>query len=191
MKDQQIIAHFDGSSEVKVVTQTRVRPVLAIAHEFGYVMTSCRFRTTGVASFTFVRDDGELARRRAAWARYHYDINGAWWATAAPRPTDQVSPIAAGEARLGLFTYKKWPVQRYLRRLAAFTAVAALAGIWFLSTDAVEYAVLCLLAALGAGATMIWGPGHRARKEVEYRQTLEAFDRQRVFWSYDDGGGGG
>ncbi|WP_062205158.1 hypothetical protein [Streptomyces sp. NBRC 109706] len=191
MKDHQIIAHFDGSPEVKVVTQTRMRPVLAIAHEFGYVMTSCRFRTSGVASFMFARDDSELARRRAAWARYHYEINGAWWATAAPRPTDPISPIAAGEARLGLYTYEKWPLRRYMRMVAAFTVVAVVAGVWFLSSDALPAAVFCLLSALGSGALLIWGPGIRAKKEVEYRQTLDAFDRQRLFWSYDEGGGVG
>ncbi|WP_062205155.1 hypothetical protein [Streptomyces sp. NBRC 109706] len=190
MKDHQIIAHFDGSPEVKVVTQSRILPVLAIAHEFGYVLTSHQFSTTGITKFMFTRDDSELARRRAAWARYHYEINGAWWATAAPRPTDPISPIQAGGARLSLYQIERTPAPRYVRKVAAFTAVAVVAGVVFLANDAMGYAVFCLLAALGSGALLLWGPGLRARKEVEYRQTLETFDRQRLFWSYDEGGGG-
>ncbi|GAA3866303.1 hypothetical protein [Streptomyces sedi] len=193
MRDQRTVALFDGSPEVEVVTQGRVIPVMAIAHELGYVLTAHRIRPqTGISAFTFVRDDGESARRRAAWTRYHYGINGAWWATATPGPSPHaISPMRAAEARFGLYLYQQRPIGRYLRAAGALVAVAAAAGVWFLLT-AWPGAVVCLGIALLGGATMLWGPRWRARREAEFRRTLEEFERQRVFWSYDgrEGGGG-
>ncbi|KAB8166368.1 hypothetical protein FH609_023720 [Streptomyces sp. 3MP-14] len=189
MKDQEFIAHFDGSPEVTVWARLRIGPLMAIAHEFGYELASYRPGLRGApSSFTFTRDDSELARRRAAWAHYHYRINGAWWATTTPGPSlTAISPMRAGEARFGLFLYELWPPRRYLVRIAAVAGAASVLGVVLLFV-AWPGALACLAVVLLCVGLLIWGPGWRARKEAEYRRTLEDFERQRVYWSYQQHG---
>ncbi|MDT0266693.1 hypothetical protein RM844_10350 [Streptomyces sp. DSM 44915] len=192
MKDHQIIALFDGAAEVEVVTQGRLFPVLAIAHEYGYELTWCKISPqTGISRFAFARDDDESARRRAAWAKYHYETNGAWWATAAPGPSaSAISPMTAAEARFGLYLYEKRPLIQQLWPMVAIIVAALAGGVWFL-VSAPLGALPCLGVALAGGASLLWYPRRRARKEAEYRRTLADFDRQRVFWSHEEQGGGG
>ncbi|RMI36848.1 hypothetical protein [Streptomyces triticirhizae] len=193
MKDHQIIALFEGSPpEVEVVIRTRATNLLAIAHEFGYVISAHRiYPQTGILRFVFARDDSEMARRRAAWAHYHYRINGAWWATSNPGPSlTAISPMQAGEARYGLYLQEQRPHSWYQWRAAGVAGAAAVLGIVQLFSSPLG-AIICLAIALFFVSFMIWGPRWRARKEAEYRRTLEDFERQRVFWSYDQQGGGG
>ncbi|KAB8169716.1 hypothetical protein FH609_005315 [Streptomyces sp. 3MP-14] len=193
MPVEDYVPAFDGAAAVEVKIFRDVHEVIAVAHEFGYVLSEHRVQSTGgPIRLRFIRDDGEVAQRRAAWARYHYRVNGSWWATALPPgvPPGAISPQEAGKHRLKLFllTRHSLPAVRLRAVLLMMGLVVISVWLFFVSWVLIP---LCL----GVGVLYLVnnpvGPGRRAELEARYRGALARFEAQRVFWSYDGRGESG
>ncbi|MFI7294081.1 hypothetical protein [Streptomyces sp. NPDC050121] len=66
MRDEEIIAHFDGRGRVELRTRaSRKRRIEEITHALGYRLLATHNLGRGRIGLHFVRDDGPLARRRA------------------------------------------------------------------------------------------------------------------------------
>ncbi|GAA3861502.1 hypothetical protein [Streptomyces sedi] len=190
MPHEDHVPTFDGTERVEVRTLRDVPGVIAVAHELGYALTTHRVQGTGgPILLRFVRDDGEPARARAAWARYHYGVNGAWWATAWPphAPPGSLAPREAAKYRLKLFLLTRYPLRQVRARVAALSAALVAVAVWLLFVAWVLIPFCVALAALYVVANPV-SAGRRATREAEYRTVLSRFEAQRVYWSHEGAG---
>ncbi|SOD62677.1 hypothetical protein SAMN06297387_10750 [Streptomyces zhaozhouensis] len=184
MRDPEIIASFGGQGEVSLTVVHHPARVVAIAHEYGYVLDDyamtvrpTRFR------MRFVRDDSEDARRRAAWADHHYRASGAWWASCWPTPPPPagVSPEDAAAYRIAVHEQRHHPWRHPLLAFGLLLFLA-LVGAWALADVSMPLAVLLPVAVAGLGGWLVVWSGRKARAALStHAATLERFERQRVY----------
>ncbi|UED86400.1 hypothetical protein [Streptomyces profundus] len=192
MADKDYVPCFDGAERVEVALYSHAHLAIAIAHEMGYNLTGYGSSWgRGPTELTFTRDDSEVARRRAASARYHYGVNGAWWAAALPPNAHPgaLSPQEAGKARLKLFLLTRRSLRATRLRLAiAEVLVMAVTGYFLVAA----WPLALLTGGFGV-ALLVATPLTQRRRgaaEVRHRTEMERFEAQRVFWSYEERGEG-
>ncbi|WP_062204480.1 hypothetical protein [Streptomyces sp. NBRC 109706] len=184
MKDHEIIQSFAGQEHVSLTVDHAPARVVAIAHEYGYALDDylmtvrpTRFR------MSFVRDNSEEARRRAAWADYHHRTSGAWWASCwpTPPPASGISPDDAAAYRIAVHQQRHHPWRQLLLAFGVLMSLT-LIGAWALAKASTPAAVLLPLVMAGLGGWLMTWSRRKARAALpEHIAYLEQFERQRVY----------
>ncbi|MDT0269160.1 hypothetical protein RM844_23005 [Streptomyces sp. DSM 44915] len=193
MANKDYVPYFNGADSVEVALYSHAHLAVAIGHEMGYRLTAHGSSWgRGPTELKFDRDDSEAARVRAAWAGYHYGVNGAWWATALPpgAPPGALSPQEAGKHRLKLFLVTRSSLRTARLRLAMAESLVLAVTVFFAFT---AWPLALATGAFGV-LLLVATPLTKARRDATaagHRDVLARFEAQRVFWSYEGKGDGG
>ncbi|GAA3866203.1 hypothetical protein [Streptomyces sedi] len=188
MANKDYVPDFNGAERVEVALYSHADLAVAMGYEMGYDLTGYGASLGhGPTQLQFTRDDSEESRRRAAWTRYHYGVNGAWWATAVPpsAPPGAISPQEAGKHRLKLFLITRHSLMSARLRFALAESLVLAMTVFF----AVAFWPIALLTVAFAFLLLAAAPlTQRGRDAAEARHlsVIEQYEAQRIFWSYED-----
>jgi hypothetical protein len=187
MKDEQILAHFDGRGTAEITLRGREvaqsNRIAAMAFELGYKLHETDIVTRGQWRMLYLRDDSPDVRQRAQHTMDRLRAGGPLfpqaWAPGGvpPVPGRQIAPMEAASARRNMTAYETHG-SRGLVIIAALLGIACLVLAW-VAREALGGAVALLVMAvlLGLAAALIprW-----MKSWYEYnRRKVIHFDQQR------------
>ncbi|MFE7813968.1 hypothetical protein ACFU5P_18805 [Streptomyces sp. NPDC057433] len=165
MKDEQILAYFDGRGTAEITLRGREVAqsdrIGAIAFELGYTLHERDIVTRGQWRMIYLRDDFPDARQRAQHTLDRLRAGGPVFPQARtpvgvpPVPGRQIAPMEATSARQNMTAYETHG-SRGLVIIASLLGVAFLALAW-VAREALGGAIALLIAAalMGVVATMV------------------------------------
>lgn len=187
MKDEQILAYFDGRGTIEITLRGREvaqsNRIAAVAFELGYQLHETDIVTRGQWRLVYLRDDSPDVRQRARHTMDRLRAGGPLFsampapAGVPPVPGRRIAPAEAASARQNMTAYETHG-SRGLVVVAGFLSSACLVLAW-VARESIEGAVALLLAAALLGVVAALTP-RWMRNWYEYnRRKVTHFDRQR------------
>ncbi|MFD0208429.1 hypothetical protein ACFVH9_04645 [Streptomyces hirsutus] len=187
MKDEQILAYFDGRGTVEITLRGREVAqgdrIAAIAFELGYTLHGREVITRGQWRMIYLRDDSPDVRQRAQHTGDRLRAGGPLFPQTRPPvgmppvPGRQIAPMEAASARQNMTAYETHG-SRGLVIIASFLGIAFLLLAWVVR-EALGGAIALLVAAALMGVVAILTP-RWMRNWYEYnRQKVTRFNQQR------------
>ncbi|MEU1690586.1 hypothetical protein [Streptomyces hirsutus] len=187
MKDEQILAYFNGRGTAEIILRGREvvqsDRIAAIAFELGYTLHERDVVTRGQWRMTYLRDDFQGARQRAQHTADRLRAGGPLFpqtrtpAVVPPAPGRQIAPVEAASARQNMAAYETHG-SRGLVIIAALLGIAFLVLAW-VAREALGGAIALLVAAALMGVVAILTP-RWMRSWYEYnRRKVTRFNQQR------------
>ncbi|MER6150565.1 hypothetical protein ACWGPD_23280 [Streptomyces hirsutus] len=187
MKDEQILAYFDGRGTAEIILRGREVAqsdrIAAVAFELGYTLHGRDVITRGQWRMIYLRDDSPDVRQRAqhTWDRLRAGgpLFPQVWPPGGtpPVPGRQIAPMEAASARQNMTAYETHG-SRGLVIIASLLGIAFLVLAW-VAREALGGAIALLVAAALMGGVAILTP-RWMRSWYEYnRRKATHFDQQR------------
>ncbi|WP_406469570.1 hypothetical protein OH738_23910 [Streptomyces hirsutus] len=187
MKDEKILAYFDGRGTVEIILRGREVAqgdrIAAVAFELGYTLHGRDVITRGQWRMIYLRDDSPDVRQRAQHTGDRLRAGGplfpqVWPAGGTPPvPGRQIAPMEAASARQNMTAYETHG-SRGLVIIASLLGIAFLVLAW-VAREALGGAIALLAAAALMGVVAILTPRWMRNWYECNRQKVTRFDQQR------------